>query len=250
VTSVPDGGMRLAGHTYAFRKLPLEAALSRLSELGFTDVELWLGHTPDGPAEAATLLERSGLRACAVSAGGYYRSGDDTARRAGQVAQAVGAPTVVSCAAPHLVAELAHLVPAGVQVAVENHWDQPLDTSAQVLDALGEAPSARACLDTGHALIAGEQPDRAVDRLGARLVHVHLKEARLPTLTQRLLGRKLRKRLQGRPPPVFPGDGALDLAALKAHLEQIGYAGWVSLEHEGTDPAHALSVLRQGWSSY
>ena len=109
-----------------------------------------------------------------------------------------------------------------MQVAVENHWDQPLDTSAHVLDALGEAASARACLDTGHALMAGEQPEQAVNRLGARLVHVHLKEAGLPTLTQRLLGRKLRKRLQERPPPIFPGEGALDLGALKSQLEQIG----------------------------
>jgi sugar phosphate isomerase/epimerase len=242
--------MRLAGHTYAFRKLPLEAALTQLAELGFADVELWLGHAPDGPAEAAALLERSGQRACAVSAGGYYRSGDDAPRRAGELAQAVGASTVVSCAAPHLVAELVQIVPAGLHVAVENHWDQPLDTSAHVLDALGEAPSARACLDTGHALMAGEQPEQAVNRLGARLAHVHLKEAHLPTLTQRLLGRKLRKRLQGRPPPVFPGDGALDLGRLKARLEQIGYDGWVSLEHEGADPARALSLLGQWWSSY
>lgn len=242
--------MRLAGHTYAFRTLPLEAALSRLAELGFGDIELWLGHATEGPAEAAALLERAGLRVCAVSAGGYYHSGDDVALRAAELAQAVGAPTVVSCAAPHLVSELARIIPAGVQLAVENHWDQPLDTSAHVLDALGDAPSAHACLDTGHALMAGEQPEQAVDRLGARLAHVHLREAVLRTLSQRLLGRKLRKRMQGRPPTVFPGNGALAVGPLKAHLEQIGYDGWVSLEHEGNDAARALSVLRQSWTSY
>ena len=51
--------MRLAGHTYAFRTLPLDAALMRLAELGFGDVELWLGHATEGPAEAAALLDRS-----------------------------------------------------------------------------------------------------------------------------------------------------------------------------------------------
>lgn len=242
--------MRLAGHTYAFRTLPLDAALMRLAELGFGDVELWLGHATEGSAEAAALLDRAGLRACAVSAGGYYHLGDDTPVRAAELAQAVGAPTVVSCAAPHLVAELARIVPDELQVAVENHWDQPLATSTDVLAALDDVPSARACLDTGHALMAGEQPAEAVDRLGARLVHVHLKEANVRTLTQRLLGRKLRKRLQGRPPVVFPGDGALAVAPLRAHLEQIGYEGWVSLEHEGANPVRALSVLRQNWMSY
>ncbi len=242
--------MRLAGHTYAFRLLTLDAALTELAELGFTDAEVWLGHATGGAEAAAVAVERSGLRACAVSAGGYYHAGDDTPLRAAALAQAVGAPTVVSCAAPRLVSELARIVPDELQVAVENHWDQPLATSTDVLGALGDVPSAGACLDTGHALMAGEEPAQAVDRLGARLVHVHLKEAHLRTLTERLLGRKLRKRWQGRPPAVFPGDGALAVAPLRAHLEQIGYDGWVSLEHEGADPGRALSALRQDWLSY
>jgi sugar phosphate isomerase/epimerase len=244
--------VRLAGHTYAFRNLPLDAALDRLAAIGFTDVELWLGHESGGPGRAGATVARSGLRVRAVSAGGVYRSGDDAAVRAARLAQAVAAPLVVTCVAPELLAEVVEGVPGDVIVALENHWDQPLDTSTHVLAALAgaRAPKLRACLDTGHALMAGEEPGNAVAALGDRLAHVHLKEAALPTRVQRLLGKRLRKRLQGRPGPVFPGDGALRIRELRERLEASGFRGWVSLEHEGADADRALAVLRRAWSAF
>jgi sugar phosphate isomerase/epimerase len=239
--------MRVAGHTYAFRVLPLAEALDRRAAIGFTDVELWLGHGNDGPEKAAATVERSGLRVRGVSAGGFYRADDDTPRRAVELAQALGAETVVTCVRPQLVSDLARIVPAELTIAVENHWDQPLDTSRRVLSALDRAPNLRACLDTGHALMAGERPDRAIGTLGDRLAHVHLKDGASRTGLQRLLGPKLRKKLQGKPAPVFPGDGDLRIREVHEQLDRIGFDGWVSLEHEGSDVERALSILRQTW---
>ncbi len=238
--------MRLAGHTYAFRDLPLGAALDRLRAIGFADVELWLGHGDD-PDRAASVVEGSGIRVCGVSAGGYYRPDDDTPARAFALAAAVGAQTVVLCVRPELVQALARLTPAGLTVAVENHWDQPLDTSRRVLAALRAAPGLTACLDTGHALAAGERPDEAARSLGPHLSHIHLKEAAARTLLQGLLGRRLRKRLLGRPPAAWPGTGALQIPSLQGELAALGFDGCVSCEHEGADPAGALTALRQAW---
>ena len=238
--------MRLAGHTYAFRDLPLDAALDRLSAIGFTHVELWLGHC-DEPHGAAAVVGQSGLQVQAVSAGGYYRADDDAPTRAFALAEAVGAPTVVLCVRPELAQSLATLTPDGLTVAVENHWDQPLDTSRRVLAALRSAPSLAACLDTGHALAAGERPEDAARSLGPHLAHVHLKDASARTPLQALLGRRLRKRVLDCPPAAFPGTGALEIATLRGRLAEQGFDGWVSCEHEGADPAGALTTLRQAW---
>jgi sugar phosphate isomerase/epimerase len=240
--------VRLAGHTYAFRSLPFAEALDALARVGFSDVEVWLGHCADGPAEAAATLERSGLRARAVSAGGLYRADDDTALRAFELAGALGAETIVLCVGPELVGLLVDQRPDGVTVAVENHWDQPLDTSSHVLAAIGDTTLA-ACLDTGHAVLAGESPTHAVDVLGSRLAHVHLKEARCRTTVETLLGRRARKRLLAKPDPVFPGDGALDVTGLRDALAGRGFDGWVTCEHEGAEPRAALAALLAAWGS-
>ena len=238
--------MRLAGHTYSFRSLPLEAALERLTDLGFADVEVWLGHVPGGADGAAETVRRAGVRVRAVSAGGFYRGDDDTPRRAFDLAGTLGADVVALCVAPPLIPELARLMPPTVRVAVENHWDQPLARSREVAAAI-ESIRLEACLDTGHALAAGERPERAAVRLGARLGHVHLKEGRLPSPAERILGRRLRRRLLGKPEPVAAGEGDLDLRAFSDALAQIGFQGSVTVEHEGDRAEQALGLLSDRW---
>jgi sugar phosphate isomerase/epimerase len=236
----------LAGHTYAFRSLSLEEALSRLARLGLDDVEIWLGHARGRPDEAVDAVRRVGVRVCAVSAGGFYDSRDDTPARAFELAAALGVETVVMCVAPSLVARLEELVQPPVRVAVENHWDQPLARSHEVTAAI-RSSGLEACLDTGHALAAGERPERFAAHLAARLSHVHLKEGRLPSLHERALGRRLRRRLLGRIEPVWPGTGDLDIRALRVALEQSGFHGCITVEHEGDHPDEALSELVSRW---
>lgn len=236
----------LAGHTYAFRSLPLDDALERLVDLGFGDVELWLGHARDGRAEAANAVQDAGVRVRAISAGGFYTNGDDTPIRAFDLADSLGVGLVVMCVAPSLVAQLDRLTPPSVRVAVENHWDQPMARSQDVAAAIWER-RLDACLDTGHALLAGEQPHDFALSLGPRLAHVHLKEGRLPSLPERLLGRRLRRRLIGRPEPVTPGHGDLDIATLRRTLERVGFKGCITLEHEGDRQGEALADLAARW---
>jgi sugar phosphate isomerase/epimerase len=132
---------------------------------------------------------------------------------------------------------------------VENHWDQAFATSRDVNRVLAAHPGIAACVDTGHAILAGEPPELFVASLGDRVGHVHLKDAASPPLRERLMGRRLRTRLLPRPAAVFPGDGALDVGRVRRALEDSGYAGAVSLEHEGAEPSAALELLLGEWMS-
>jgi inosose dehydratase len=118
-----------------------------------------------------------------------------------------------------------------------------------VSGVLGAYPGIAACVDTGHAILAGEPPERFVAALGDRVGHVHLKDAASPPLHERLMGRRLRTRLLPRPSAVFPGDGALDVGCVRRTLEDNGYAGAVSLEHECAEPSAALELLLGEWMS-
>jgi sugar phosphate isomerase/epimerase len=238
--------VRLAAHTFAFRELPLPSALDRLLSLGFRDVEVWLGHGRAGPDATAEAVRSSGARACAVSAGGFYSLGDDAPARAFALARALEVDVVVACLAPEIVADVVDLVPPDVRLAVENHWYQRLAHSREVRTAI-RGNALAACLDTGHALAAGERPERFARRLGPRIGHVHLKEGRLPSLHERVLGRRLRRRLLPKPAIDFPGAGDLDVGALRRMLAEIGFTGWITVEHEGDDPENALTTLARLW---
>lgn len=239
--------MQLAAHTYAFRDRPLEDALDAIAALGVDAVEVWAGHAHDGAEAAAEVVTGRALRVAAVSAGGFYDADDEALARVLSLTRALGARVLVACLAPTLADWAAGAVPDDLTLCVENHWDQPLARSGDVLTAIAAAPRLGATLDTGHALLAGERPETAVATLGSRLGHVHLKDARRPPLPVLLLGRRARRRLLGRPSPVWPGDGSLDVGALRARLAATGFAGTVSLEFEGDEPERALERLLAAW---
>ena len=242
--------MRVAGHTYPYRDRSLGEALDELSGLRLSLVEVWLGHAADGgPDGVARALGERGLEAAAVSAGGFYTVGSDALPRTIELAQAVGAPIIVACVAPGVLDSVVERLPADITLCVENHWDQSLATSRDVSGVLGAHPGIAACVDTGHAILAGEPPERFVASLGDRVGHVHLKDAAFPLLRERLLGRRLRTRFLPRPAAVFPGGGALDVGRVRKTLEDSGFAGAVSLEHEGAEPSAALELLLGEWMS-
>jgi inosose dehydratase len=238
--------LQLAGHTYAFRDLPLERALDALEELGFTAVELWLGHL-DSDVAVATAAAR-GLDVVAISAGGYYEGDGVTPARAVEAAQAVAAPRIVACVSPARLRDVVGSIPDSLELSVENHWDQKLARPDEVARAVRASARLGACLDTGHALLAGVRPERFARGLGPLLRHVHLKDARALHLHERVLGRRVRRRLLARPEPIPAGGGALDIARLYVQLVEVGFTGAVTAEDEGRDPRRSLAALRAAWA--
>ena len=241
--------MRVAGHTYPYRDRPLGDALDELASLRLSVVEVWLGHADDGAANVASALRERGLEAAAISAGGFYTADSDVSARAFELAEAVDASVVVACVAPTVLDSVVEHIPPGVTLCVENHWDQALATRRDVSKVLAQHPGIASCLDTGHAILAGEAPERFVSALGARVHHVHLKDAAFPPMRERLIGRRLRRRLLPRPQPVWPGKGVLDVGRLKHALGEAGYRGTVTVEYEGSEPSAALELLLDRWAS-
>ena len=241
--------MRVAGHTYPYRDRPFEAALDELARLAIPFVEVWLGHAGDGPDSVAHALQERGLEAVAVSAGGFYTTDSDAPARAVELAQAIAAPVIVACVAFEVLDSAVAGIPTDIKLCVENHWDQPLATSRELRKVLETYRGTAACLDTGHAILAGETPEHFVDSLGAPVGHVHLKDALFPPLRERLMGRRLRTRLLKRPDPVLPGTGALDVGRVRRALESAHYEGAVTLEYEGTEPSVALTLLLEEWAA-
>jgi inosose dehydratase len=238
---VSSPSVLLAVHTHSLRAYTPAAAVEAAVAAGVDAVELWLPHADD---DLLAALADAGLAVAAVGGVGVYERGDlPQVERAAALAEASGASLVVGCAAPPLLDAVLDRLPERLRLALENHWDQPLATAREVRAALEPRPRLGACLDTGHAILAGERPDRAVAALGERLAHVHLKDARPPRRRELVLGRRLRRRLFGRPEPAPPGAGSLDLDAVAAALAAAGYRGTVTLEFEGEDAGEALARL-------
>ena len=246
---VARSAVEVAGHTYTYRDRSLGDALDELAGLGFARVDLWLGHATDGSDEVARALRERGLEAAALSAGGIYTADTDAAARAFELAQALAVPVVVACVAPSVLDWVAERVPPRVTLCVENHWYQPLATAREVAEVLSRRTRLAACVDTGHAILAGEAPERFVAILGPQVGHVHLKDAGRPAFPERIMGRRLRARLLPRPRPVVPGTGALDVGRVRSALTAAGFEGAVALEHEGSEPTAALGALLRQWTA-
>jgi inosose dehydratase len=106
---------------------------------------------------------------------------------------------------------------AGSYVEYEDEIERLLDDSELAL-----------CLDTGHAAYAGIEADRALVAYGPRLVHVHLKDVRAEVV-ERGLGF-----WDALAAGVFCplGKGAVDLQAVLAALDDIGYEGYATIEQD------------------
>ena len=120
-----------------------------------------------------------------------------------------------------LIANLRHTARAcgraGITLTVEplNHFDVPgffLTTSARtiaILDAVGE-PNAMLQYDFYHMHRMGDDLAATLTQLLPRIGHIQFADA---------------------PGRNEPGTGVIDFAKLFAHIDAIGYAGWVAAEY-------------------
>ena len=119
----------------------------------------------------------------------------------------------------------------GLKFGVHAHMWSQLENRREI-DAIMERTDPRHVwfiLDTGHITMAGIDPLALSQDLGHRIIEFHLKD----TLTVHRGGAQ--KRIERNDPmkdPVFfeLGKGGVDYLALKAHLDRIGWQGWLTVE--------------------
>jgi L-ribulose-5-phosphate 3-epimerase len=202
--------------------------LRSVRELGFDTIDVWGAHlnvdwaTDEHVATARRLLDEHAL------AVGSYQVwvGPRNLERACDIATALGSPSLsgnVPTDDPRLESLLAD---RGLRFAFENH---PERTPAEVLGKL--PPFAGVCVDTGWFGTQGYPAPQAIEELGDRVFHVHLKDVLAlgePHETCRW------------------GDGIVDIEGCVRALQRIGYDGTIVVEHEPEtfDPSDDVRAMR------
>jgi inosose dehydratase len=98
------------------------------------------------------------------------------------------------------------------------------------------------CLDTGHSFYAGMDPAETLERYADRLDYVHFKDID-KAVFDRVTATRIRffeACAQGVMCPI--GRGVIDYAAIRALLQRLGYAGFITVEQE-RDPLNADGSL-------
>jgi L-ribulose-5-phosphate 3-epimerase len=196
---------------------------------GFQTIEVWRGHawhaTLDESSAAVLRQTMAHHRLTPVSyAGGL--SGPEAGAML-RAARLLGIGLVAGGLPLERAPEIASLArEQGMRVAIENHPERHAD---EVLAKIGDhADVLGACVDTGWWLTQGYDPVAAVRALGKHLFHVHLKDIRAA----------------GKHETCALGDGLLDVAAVLAALREVGYDGYLSVEHEPDDYDPTTEIVR------
>ncbi len=119
----------------------------------------------------------------------------------------------------------------GVKLAIHAHMWSKFENRKEIDFVLNHTDPTDVwfVLDTGHITLAGIDPLELTRKLGHRIVEFHMKD----TSPEHRGGAKQR---MGRPdvmkdPPFFElGYGGVDFSAIKAHLDEISWRGWLTVE--------------------
>jgi sugar phosphate isomerase/epimerase len=102
-------------------------------------------------------------------------------------------------------------------------------------------------LDTGHITMAGIDPVELARKLGHRILEFHMKDVK----PENRGGAKTRlAKMDGMNDPCFfpLGSGGVDFSGLKAHLDKIGWQGWLTVELDTSPwrpPKESARISRQ-----
>ena len=88
------------------------------------------------------------------------------------------------------------------------------------------------CLDTGHLLLGGGDPVKAIADWGPRINHLHLKDARRAVIDRVFTAGGDLMDLWREGSFCALGDGDLDLEALLGSLQQRRFSGWLVVEQD------------------
>jgi inosose dehydratase len=122
----------------------------------------------------------------------------------------------------------------GVRVVVHPHAGTRIEFADEVARLLADlAPDeAGLCLDTGHALYAGDDPSALLREHAGRVAHLHVKDVDRARLAAARAGGQDFWTAIARGVFCPVGEGALDLPAFARALAASGYAGFATIEQD------------------
>jgi L-ribulose-5-phosphate 3-epimerase len=210
------------------------ALLDDVCRLGFDTVDVWGAHlNHDWATDEHVSLARTLIDERELTIGSYQvYAGPEGLERVCDIAATLGTPLLSGNVPldderlPSLLAE------RGLRFAFENHPDEK--TPADVLAKIGKHG---ACVDTGWFGTQGYSAPQAIEELGERVYHVHLKDVLAvgePHETCRW------------------GEGIVDVEGCVRALQRIDYTGTIAVEHEPEtfDPSEEIRSMRtqlEGW---
>ncbi len=268
----------LAFSTNAFKKNTLTEAVAAIAAIGYSGVEL-MADVPHAHPAAFTANDRSLLKKQLASLGiavsnvngfTHFANGDtyhptwiedDAVKRQIRVDHTLGCVdlaaefaartlslqpggpligTTISraLAGKRFAAGLNQVLPLArekkVILAIEPEPGLFIETAAEYVafknEFFRDEPMVRMNCDIGHLLCVGEDPATVIREMPEHIAHVHLEDIGSNRVHQHLT----------------PGKGAINFASIFQALDEIGYAGWVTVElypYETT----AAGVAKLAW---
>ncbi|MEZ5353377.1 MAG: sugar phosphate isomerase/epimerase family protein [Bryobacteraceae bacterium] len=119
----------------------------------------------------------------------------------------------------------------GVKLAIHAHMWNQFENRAEIEAVLGATDARHVwfVLDTGHITMAGMDPVKLAGELGHRIVEFHMKDTK-PAWRGGAPKRLERPDMMADPPFFALGSGGVDFGGLKAHLDSIGWRGFLTVE--------------------
>lgn len=246
--AAPYGGFKMGLQSYSLRAFSAEEALQHTSTLGVRYWESYSKHIPVSTLPANISQYKSLLSDAGVTLLAYgvvsFDEKETAAREIFDFARAVGLVSI--SANPKKDAATFDLLDKLVEeyqvpIAIHNHgpgalYDKADDVLAMVKD---RHPLIGGCVDTGHYLRSDEDPVEVIQKLGARVFGVHLKDVRTirdAAEMQRLTESLPRNRAEQlkREGKIFTilGEGELDVVGCLRELRKLDYQRCLSLEYE------------------
>ncbi len=228
----------VGAQSYSFRKFDTAGAIECLKQLGADTMEFCAVHFPPDAEDPGFASIKEMLAAHKVLAPCFGVEGfsEDAAanRKKFAFGQALGVRVLTADPTPEAFDDLDRLVEEfQIQIAIHNHGPGArYDKAADTLDAVnGRHPFIGACVDTGHYLRSNEHPHEVIERLGDRVVSVHLKDWTIGGDEQIL------------------GEGDMDLVAVARALLDINFTGPIVMEYEES-PENPVPDMRIGLANW
>jgi sugar phosphate isomerase/epimerase len=202
-------------------------------------------------------LSRSSVKMCAVMGGGDFGVNDEHVQeqfslvgRQIEVANELSAKIVrifaslipaqyaTDATVERVIQNLGKLTrvaeDAGVVLALENEFGITSNGEqiAHIVDSVN-SPNLGVNLDPANFVVSKENPARAIEILGRRIAHMHLKDCTF-TGAGRWWGYEW----------VELGTGQMDYRPILSALKKIGYGGFLSLEYEQSDVVRGTIMSR------